>query len=868
MAAVHPTMNGELPTFTIGAEEDIEPTTLQDEIRNIQNVIRLTKENLEALNDEFGKHQHPPSMYLQEYEALTDKIHELQLKEQELMEQTSDERSSPIPTLSPQDMDSPPLPRKTSLEEHQIFSQVSSPPPHPGTPLFMTPNTSSSNLQNLQNFDKLTTPIAPKSPMKQMLKAYLPNHQITTVTIKSGITLKEGLAKAMKLRDLEAEKCYVTNSRTRYPVDWETEMEDLAGEELLVELMSELSEDTPFEHDHEKSFRRGGIQHNYVRKTFFTLAFCDYCRRLLFNGFRCQTCNYRVHQRCGERSSQKCSDVEKDEVFSFDVEPDSRERERAKHLLAGDANETLSSNFHGTLEGSSTWASPARSMPQAVPRQRAPPLSQRERSTSAPNVCINLANPGNPQDLEEFAKKFAQAGNAAAIADTIPIVRSAQKEYTNKRHASDSCTPVRNRHFPHSTLSKGASSLYALLGSNISTTLIPAVTSNSNNLSGNNGNQSAASPQSSPTKSHSAQASPTSSTKWSRRPPRSSESDVNKAKMRSRRDSNEDWEIPESEIQCKVRIGSGSFGTVFNGLWHGPVAVKKLNVVDPTPAQLQAFKNEVAVLRKTRHVNVLLFMGCTSKPQLAIVTQWCEGSSLYKHLHVEEKKYDMMQLMDIGRQTAQGMDYLHAKSIIHRDLKSNNIFLTDDCTVKIGDFGLATVKTRWSGSHQFQQPTGSILWMAPEVIRMKEANPYTFQSDVYAFGIVLYELMTGQLPYSNINNKDQILFMVGKGYLRPDISRFRNDTPKALKRLYTDCIDYNREERPLFQQILASLENLIRSVPKIKRCNSEPTFNRTHFQSEDSDFLYTCQSPKTPINSQFGGAFPFLTSGPGTGAFR
>ena len=55
--------------------------------------------------------------------------------------------------------------------------------------------------------------------------------------------------------------------------------------------------------------------------------------------------------------------------------------------------------------------------------------------------------------------------------------------------------------------------------------------------------------------------------------------------------------------------------------------------------------------------------------------------------------------------------YLHSKNIIHRDLKSNNIFLTDDWTVKIGDFGLATVKTRWSGSHQAQQPTGSILWM-------------------------------------------------------------------------------------------------------------------------------------------------------------
>jgi B-Raf proto-oncogene serine/threonine-protein kinase len=141
---------------------------------------------------------------------------------------------------------------------------------------------------------------------------------------------------------------------------------------------------------------------------------------------------------------------------------------------------------------------------------------------------------------------------------------------------------------------------------------------------------------------------------------------------RQRRDSNEDWEIPHDEITIGQRIGSGSFGTVYKGYWHGPVAVKKLNVGAPTPAQMQAFKNEVGVLRKTRHVNILLFMGLTSKPELAIITQWCEGSSLYKHIHVTETRFDMVQLIDTARQTAQGMDYLHAKNIIHRDLKSNS----------------------------------------------------------------------------------------------------------------------------------------------------------------------------------------------------
>lgn len=362
----------------------------------------------------------------------------------------------------------------------------------------------------------------------------------------------------------------------------------------------------------------------------------------------------------------------------------------------------------------------------------------------------------------------------------------------------------------------------------------------------------------SPPHCRSTQASPTGSL----RPRRARARSADESKpLLAPRESIEDWEIPADEILVGPRVGSGSFGTVYKAHWHGPVAVKTLNVKIPTVAQLQAFKNEVAVLRKTRHVNILLFMGCVSKPQLAIVTQWCEGSSLYKHLHVFETKFELFTLIEIGRQTAQGMDYLHAKNIIHRDLKSNNIFLHDDLTVKIGDFGLATAKTRWSGSQQFHQPTGSILWMAPEVIRMQEDNPYSFQSDVYAFGIVEYELLAGQLPYSHVNNKDQILFMVGRGYLRPDLNKLRSDTPKALRRLVEDCIKFNRDERPLFRQILASLEGLIRNLPKIHRSASEPNVNRTQLQSDD--FIYTCASPKTPVN--FGPSNNFLFYPAGTG---
>jgi serine/threonine protein kinase len=328
-----------------------------------------------------------------------------------------------------------------------------------------------------------------------------------------------------------------------------------------------------------------------------------------------------------------------------------------------------------------------------------------------------------------------------------------------------------------------------------------------------------------------------------RKQQRNKSSSDEKSKRKNNRDSTDEWEIPYQDIQIDEKIGSGSFGTVYKGKWHGPVAIKKLKVTDPTEAQLQAFKNEVSVLRKTRHANIILFMGWTSLPQITIVTQWCEGSTLYRHVHVEEIKLEMHQMIDVARQTAQGVDYLHAKNIIHRDLKSNNIFLHDDLTVKIGDFGLATVKTRWRGEEKVRQPTGSILWMAPEVIRMAEPDPYTPYCDVYSFGVVIYELITGQLPYSHVEGRDTILFMVGCGFLRPDPSNARKDTPKIFKQLCVRCCQFKKEDRPLFPQILVDLDTLADNMPKIKRCNSEPSLlHYAHIQPPAETFVLPDQA--------------------------
>lgn len=141
---------------------------------------------------------------------------------------------------------------------------------------------------------------------------------------------------------------------------------------------------------------------------------------------------------------------------------------------------------------------------------------------------------------------------------------------------------------------------------------------------------------------------------------------------------------------------------------------------------------------------------------------------------------------------------------------------------------------------------------------MQDPNPYSFRSDIYAYGIVLYELQTSSLPYAHVGNKDQILYMVGRGFLRPDLNKLRSDIPKNFKKLLVDCIKFSWDDRPLFMKVLASLESLIRSLPKIHRSASEPySLNRAGKMMSEVGFFGA--PPETPINPF--GAYPkFFTA--------
>ncbi|XP_039403650.1 RAF proto-oncogene serine/threonine-protein kinase isoform X2 [Mauremys reevesii] len=636
------------------------------------------------------------------------------------------------------------------------------------------------------------------SKTSNTIRVFLPNKQRTVVNVRNGMTLHDCLMKALKVRGLQPECCAVfrlfnEQKGKKARLDWNTDAASLIGEELQVDFLDHVPLTT----------------HNFARKTFLKLAFCDICQKFLLNGFRCQTCGYKFHEHCSTKVPTMCVDWS-----------------NIRQLLLF-PNSNISDSGVPALPPLTM-----RRMRESVSRM---PVSSQHRYSTPHAFTFNTSHPSSEGSLSQ-RQRSTSTPNVHMVSTTMPVDNRIIEDAI--RSHSESASP--------SALS-GSPNNISPTGWSQPKTPVPA---------------------------------------QRERAPGSNTQEKNKIRPRGQRDSSYYWEIEASEVMLSTRIGSGSFGTVYKGKWHGDVAVKILKVVNPTPEQFQAFRNEVAVLRKTRHVNILLFMGYMTKDNLAIVTQWCEGSSLYKHLHVQETKFQMFQLIDIARQTAQGMDYLHAKNIIHRDMKSNNIFLHEGLTVKIGDFGLATVKSRWSGSQQVEQPSGSVLWMAPEVIRMQDNNPFSFQSDVYSYGIVLYELMTGELPYSHINNRDQcqctashirgscwpplpaapiglewrtaasgscdrpnlqtlqIIFMVGRGYASPDLSKLYKNCPKAMKRLVADCVKKVKEERPLFPQILSSIELLQHSLPKINRSASEPSLHRAaHTEDINSCTLTSTRLP-------------------------
>ncbi|XP_076931011.1 serine/threonine-protein kinase EDR1-like isoform X1 [Bidens hawaiensis] len=258
----------------------------------------------------------------------------------------------------------------------------------------------------------------------------------------------------------------------------------------------------------------------------------------------------------------------------------------------------------------------------------------------------------------------------------------------------------------------------------------------------------------------------------------------------------QEWHIDFSEITVGTRVGIGFFGEVFRGIWNGTeVAIKVFLEQDLTAENMEDFCNEISILSRLRHPNVILFLGaCTKPPRLSMVTEYMEMGSLYYLIHLsgQKKKLSWRRRLKMLRDICRGLMCIHRMKIAHRDIKSANCLVNKHWTVKICDFGLSRMMA--ASPMKETSSAGTPEWMAPELIRNE---PFTEKCDIFSLGVIMWELCTLNRPWEGLPPERVVYSVANEGS--------RLDIPEGpIGRLIADCWA-EPQDRPSCEEILTRL---------------------------------------------------------------
>ncbi|KQJ99862.1 probable serine/threonine-protein kinase DDB_G0267686 isoform X2 [Brachypodium distachyon] len=264
-----------------------------------------------------------------------------------------------------------------------------------------------------------------------------------------------------------------------------------------------------------------------------------------------------------------------------------------------------------------------------------------------------------------------------------------------------------------------------------------------------------------------------------------------------------DYEILWEDLVIGEQVGQGSCGTVYHALWYGSdVAVKVFSKQEYSEEMINTFRQEVSLMKKLRHPNIILFMGAAaSQQQLCIVTEFLPRGSLFRLLQKNTGKLDPRRRVNMAIDIARGMNYLHNSipTVVHRDLKSSNLLVDKNWTVKVADFGLSRLKLETFLTTKTGK--GTPQWMAPEVLRSEPSNE---KSDVYSYGVVLWELITQKVPWDTLNTM-QVIGAVGFMDHRLEIP---SDADPQWSSMIESCWVSDPQRRPSFRELLERLQVL------------------------------------------------------------
>jgi len=295
------------------------------------------------------------------------------------------------------------------------------------------------------------------------------------------------------------------------------------------------------------------------------------------------------------------------------------------------------------------------------------------------------------------------------------------------------------------------------------------------------------------------------------------------------------------ELVDMEEIGSGAFGIVFRASWRElRVAVKQIRSEHVSREQVIDFLKEVALLQNLRpHPNVVLFIGMSIPPQpLTMITEYCEGGSLYHYLR--NNTVNLETKIGFVNGIALGMLHLHKEGIVHRDLAVRNILLTKHHECKVSDFGMSreTSNSENEGA-KTKSNIGPIRWMAPEALKEMK---YSHKSDVWSFGVVIWEIVTEKEPWDDMTPME-----VALAVLREGKRLYIPDTDTNLQMLMRLCWYESPEDRPNFETISRVLSPIPEELADIRLSEIRRQHEK---QYQKRDNYYTHDLPSSEVMEQ------------------
>lgn len=272
---------------------------------------------------------------------------------------------------------------------------------------------------------------------------------------------------------------------------------------------------------------------------------------------------------------------------------------------------------------------------------------------------------------------------------------------------------------------------------------------------------------------------------------------------------NLDDNISEKDIILQRKVGEGAYGSVYLAEYNGyPVACKVIKA-GITQENARKILDELRVMRRLKHPNVVLLMGAclNSKQQIMIVTEFASRGDLK---HCLKDVTSISKRVDLAHDVATGLSWLQPYNIVHRDLKLDNLLVSEDWTIKITDFGLSIELEDGASWDRFG---GNIKYSAPEILKVKYSRDnkkyaYGEKTDVYSFGLIWWQILTKGDPFvprpDKFKSKEGLASYILEGNRPPMVTWW----PQALKTMISNCWSPSPANRPTFRAILDAWERL------------------------------------------------------------